>query len=59
MADESRAFDARLRDQHAMIRKRGRAPEPNVIVQTIGHDVRALESVEALAHALAVRARGA
>lgn len=51
------ALGSYLYDQKAMIRKRGTAPEPNVIVHTIGHDVRALASVEALAHTLALKAR--
>lgn len=51
------ALGAYLRDEKAMIRKRGKAPAPNVIVETISHDVRELESVEDIAHALALKAR--
>lgn len=39
-----------------MIRKVSPGPKPNIIVQTIDHEVEALERVEHLAHALAIRA---
>ncbi len=51
------ALGAYLYDQRAMLRKRGSAPPANVMVQTISHDVRELESVEDLARALAMRVR--
>lgn len=45
-----------LIDQHAMTRKRGQGPKPNVIVETVPHDAERLEGVEDLARELAVRA---
>ncbi|ATC34153.1 DEAD/DEAH box helicase [Caulobacter sp. SL161] len=50
------ALGTYLREQHAMIRKVSPGPKPNIIVQTIDHEVEALERVEHLAHALAIRA---
>lgn len=51
------ALGAFLREQNAMIRKRGSAPPANVVVQTISHDIQRLESVEDVARALALTAR--
>lgn len=50
------ALGTYLREQHAMIRKVSPGPKPNIIVQTIDHEVEALDRVEHLAHALAIRA---
>jgi hypothetical protein len=50
------ALGSYLREQHALVRKKGSGPPPNVIVETIGHDVQVLESVELLAHRLAHKA---
>ena len=55
--NDPEALGSFLREQHALIRKRGDGPQPNVIVQIIDHDTRALDSVEALAHRLAVTAK--
>lgn len=51
------ALGSYLREQHAMVRKRGSAPEPNIVVVPVEHDAAVLEDVEAVAHRLAVKAR--
>ena len=51
------ALNSYMVEQHAMVRKRGAALEPNTIIQVIDHDVRQLDSVQALAHQLAVTAK--
>lgn len=51
------ALGSFLREQHAMIRKRGSAPAPNVLVVEVDHDVQRLKSVEELATHLAWKVR--
>lgn len=51
------ALGTYLRDQAAMVRQRGKAPEPNIIVRTVDHDAEALEAVDDAAWALALRVR--
>lgn len=51
------ALGTYLREQHAMVRKKGEAPPANVLVQTVSHDVRQLASVEDLAQRLAATAK--
>lgn len=50
------ALGTYLREQHAMIRKLSEGPKPNIIVETVSHEVEELERVDHLAHALALRA---
>lgn len=51
------ALGAYLREQHAMIRKRGSAPEPNTIVVEIDHDARQLATIADHAARLALAAK--